>query len=86
MAVAKWATPSARGSNIASTNLNSLANGSESTAVTYDNSTARDLYGIITIKLGSITPATVALSRSESPSTMEPTPPTVQRATSTSPN
>jgi hypothetical protein len=58
MAVAKWATPSARGSNIASTNLNSLANGSESTAVTFDNSTARDLYGIITIKLGSITPAT----------------------------
>ncbi|MFN8711205.1 MAG: hypothetical protein ACK5Z2_00030 [Bacteroidota bacterium] len=56
MAIAKWATPSARSSNIASTNLNSLANAGESTAVTYDNSTNKDLYGVITIKLGSITP------------------------------
>ena len=58
MAIAKWATPSARSANFASTNLNSLANLGESTAVTYDNSTNRDLYGIITIKLGSITPST----------------------------
>ena len=58
MATAKWATPSSRSSNIASTTLNSLANGSESTAVTYDNSTNRDLYGTVTIKLGSITPST----------------------------
>ena len=57
MAVAKWATPSARGSNIASTNLNGLTNGSESAVITYDNSTNRDLYGVITIKLGSITPS-----------------------------
>jgi hypothetical protein len=58
MAVAKWATPSARSSNFAGTTLNSLANAGESTAVTYDNSANRDLYGLVTIKLGSITPAT----------------------------
>lgn len=58
MAIAKWAAPSARSSNFAGTTLNSLANGSESTTVTYDNSTNRDLYGTVTIKLGSITPAT----------------------------
>jgi hypothetical protein len=34
-----------------------LANGSESAVVTYDNSTNRDLYGVVTLKLGSITPA-----------------------------
>jgi hypothetical protein len=58
MAIAKWATPSTRSSNFASTTLNSLANGGESNVVTYDNSTNRDLYGIITVKLGSITPST----------------------------
>lgn len=58
MAIAKWATPSARSSNFAGTTLNSLANGSESSVVTYDNSTNRDLYGAVTIKLGSITPST----------------------------
>lgn len=58
MATAKWATPSTRSSNFAGTTLNSLANAGESTVVTYDNSTNRDLYGTITIKLGSITPAT----------------------------
>lgn len=58
MAIAKWATPSARSSNLAGTTLNSLANGSESAVVTYDNSTNRDLYGVVTIKLGSITPST----------------------------
>ena len=58
MSIAKWATPSTRSANIASTTLNSLANAAESTAVTYDNSTNRDLYGTITIKLGSITPST----------------------------
>ena len=58
MAIAKWAAPSARSSNIAGTTLNSLANGSESTVVTYENSTALDLYSVVTIKLGSITPAT----------------------------
>lgn len=58
MAIAKWAAPSARSSNFAGTTLNSLANGSESTTVTYDNSTNRDLYGTVTVILGSITPTT----------------------------
>jgi hypothetical protein len=58
MAIAKWATPSARSSNFAGTTLNSLANAGESAVVTYDNSTNRDLYGVVTIKLGSITPST----------------------------
>jgi hypothetical protein len=57
MAVAKWAAPSARSANLAGTTLNSLANAGESAAVTYDNSANRDLYGLVTIKLGSITPA-----------------------------
>lgn len=58
MAIAKWATPSTRSSNFAGTSLNSLATGSESAVVTYDNSTNRDLYGAVTLKLGSITPST----------------------------
>lgn len=58
MAVAKWNTPSARSSNFAGTTLNSLANAGESSVVTYDNSTNRDLYCVVTIKLGSITPST----------------------------
>ena len=57
MAIAKWAAPATRSSNFAGTTLNSLANGSESSVVTYDNSSARDLYGAVTIKLGSITPS-----------------------------
>jgi hypothetical protein len=57
MAVAKWAAPSTRSSNFAGTTLNSLANAGESAVVTYDNSTNRDLYGVVTIKLGSITPS-----------------------------
>jgi hypothetical protein len=35
-----------------------LADGSESALITYDNSTNRNLYAAVTIKLGSITPAT----------------------------
>ena len=58
MAIAKWATPSTRSRNILSTVLNSLANGSETATVTYDNSSNKDLYAVITIKLGSITPST----------------------------
>lgn len=58
MAVAKWASPGTRSSNIASTSLNSLANGSESSVVTYDNSSNRDLYAAVCIKLGSINPGT----------------------------
>lgn len=58
MAIAKWSAYGTRSSNLAGTSLNSLANGSESTTVIYDNSTNRDLYASIAIKLGSITPAT----------------------------
>lgn len=58
MSVAKWATPSSRSSNFAGTAFNSLANGSESATVTYDNSSNNNLYGAITLKLGSITPST----------------------------
>lgn len=58
MATVKWSTPGTRSSNLAGTTLNSLATGSESTAVTYDNSTNKDLYGVLVVKLGSITPST----------------------------
>lgn len=57
MAVAKWATPGSRSSNILSTVANSLANGSESSTVTYDNSSNKNLYGVVTLKLGSIDPS-----------------------------
>jgi hypothetical protein len=58
MAVAKWATPGSKSSNLAGTTFNSLANGSAGSAISYDNSTARDLYAAVTVKLGSLTPAT----------------------------
>jgi hypothetical protein len=58
MAVAKWAAPGARSSNLAGTALNSLANLSASSLMSYDNSTNRDLQAIVTVKLGSITPTT----------------------------
>jgi hypothetical protein len=58
MAVAKWAAPGARSSNLAGTALNGLANGSASAALAYNNSAARDLYAAVTVKLGSITPTT----------------------------
>jgi len=59
MAVAKWAAPPNRGSNIAGSAINSLASGSETTAVnaiSYDNGSNRDLYAAVTIKLASLTP------------------------------
>jgi hypothetical protein len=58
MAVAKWATPGTRSSNLAGTALNSLANLSASSLISYDNSTALDLYAAVAVKLGSITPGT----------------------------
>ena len=58
MAIVKWSALGTRSSNFASTVFNSLANGSESATVTYDNSTNRDLSCLITLKLGSITPST----------------------------
>jgi hypothetical protein len=54
MSVAKWASPGSRSSNLAGTALNSLANGSESAFIAYDNSTLRDLYAAVTVKLGSL--------------------------------
>lgn len=60
MAVAKWNTPSAVSSNIASTTLDSLANGSTSSFVTYDNSSNLDLYASVRINLGSFTSTTGA--------------------------
>ena len=58
MAVAKYSAPSTRSANLAGKALNSLANGSASALIAYDNSSTRDLYAAVTIKLGSITPAT----------------------------
>jgi hypothetical protein len=58
MATAKWATPSAVGSNIASTTLDSLANGSTSAFVEHDNSSNLDLYASVELDLGSLTPTT----------------------------
>jgi hypothetical protein len=55
MATIKYATPSAQGSNIASTTLDSLANGSSSSFVTYDNSSNLDLYASVVVELGSFT-------------------------------
>jgi hypothetical protein len=58
MAVAKWATPGTRSANLAGAALNSLANLSASSLISYDNGSNLDLYGIVTVKLGSITPGT----------------------------
>jgi hypothetical protein len=58
MAIVKWSTPGTRSSNIAGSTLNSIATGSETAVVTYDNSTNKDLYGVLVVKLGSITPST----------------------------
>jgi len=59
MAVAKWATPASRGSNIAGIAINQLASGSETipaNAIPYDNGSSRDLYATVTVKLASLTP------------------------------
>ena|SRR5215204_161087 len=55
MATAKWATPSAQGSNIASTTLDSLADSATSVFVTHDNSSNLDYQGSVLVNLGSIT-------------------------------
>jgi hypothetical protein len=54
MSVAKWAAPGTRSGNLAGTTFNSLANGSAGSAISYDNSTPRDLYAAVTVKLGSL--------------------------------
>lgn len=56
MAVARWSTPSARSSNLAGTTFNTLASGSAGAAINFDNSGNKDLHGIVTVKLGSLTP------------------------------
>ena len=60
MADATWSSLGTASGNIASTTLNSLANGSESSVVTYDNSTNKNLYALVKVKLGSITSTTGA--------------------------
>lgn len=57
MSLATWGAPGSA-SSIAGTALDSLANGSTSAVMTYNNSTARALYARVVIVLGSITPAT----------------------------
>ena len=61
MAVAKWAAPATRGSNIAGNAINNLATGSETpsaNAILYDNGTNKDLYAAVTIKVASLTSTT----------------------------
>lgn len=58
MAVAKWSSNSGRSSNILSSAADSLANGSESAVVTYDNTSLRNLYAAATIKLGNFNSTT----------------------------
>lgn len=58
--VFQYSAPTSRGSNLAGTTLNSLANGSESGDITVDNSTNRYLYALVTLKLGSINPSSGA--------------------------
>ena len=58
MAVAKWATPGTRSSNLAGTTFNTLASGSAGAAINFDNSGNKDLNGIVTVKLSSLTPVT----------------------------
>jgi len=57
MATMKWGFSSIT-SNLLGTQLNSLADGSQSAKVEYDNSSNRNLYAQIKIKLGSFTPGT----------------------------
>lgn len=58
MSIAKWSEPAARSSNILGSVADSLADNSESAVVTYDNSSGRNLYGAVCVKLGSIDPNT----------------------------
>ena len=58
MAIARWGTPSARSSNLAGTTFNTRASGSAGDAINFDNTGNKDLNGLVTVKLGSLTPAT----------------------------
>lgn len=57
MAVAKWATPSSRSSTIVTNELDGLAVNGESVPVSYDNSSNKNLYAAVTVKLGTFDPA-----------------------------
>ena len=50
----QWSSPRARSANFAGTTLDSLSNTAESSVVIYDNSTNKDLYATIVVKLASI--------------------------------
>lgn len=55
----KWSVPTALSASLVTTQLDGLANGSESAVSSAVNNTAGTyLYAAITVKLGSITPAT----------------------------
>lgn len=55
MTTFKWSTPAAA-TTISTLELDSLAADSESTAMTLDNSSSRDLYGLFRLQLGSFNP------------------------------
>ena len=58
MATLKWSTPAALTSNLLTTQLNSLADGSQSASITYNNSSNVELSALVSISLGSFTPGT----------------------------
>lgn len=60
MGIARWATASARSVELFAGSANGLLNGAESPVVGYDNSTNRDLYAIVTVKLSSIAASSTA--------------------------
>lgn len=54
MAIARWGTPGSRSANLAGTTLNSIATGSDSGLITYDNSIIKCINAMVLVKLGSI--------------------------------
>lgn len=57
---AQWTTPATESSSLVTTELDSLADGSESTSFTIDNSSTKAFYTKIRLALGSITPTSGA--------------------------
>lgn len=55
---AQWTTPATESSSLVTTELDSLADGSESSSFTIDNSSTKALYTKIRLALGSLTPTT----------------------------
>jgi hypothetical protein len=58
MSEVNWWVDSSESSNLITTELDSLANGTESAAITVNNATGKKLYCKFRIVLGSITPGT----------------------------